>query len=205
MSLIDIEDWREMIRILRFLERLKTNAIAIAILISILLNPTFVIADEFDTIVYIDPSDQIVSPEENFTVNVSCVPDQPIKSFEFGLSFDSSLLIANSVTEGNIFDGYDTFFAPCRRPRQSPALSLASALQPSTVSSPSSASKMIGSFPLDLLSQRGSSKPTTANTISSPRFCVQSMPSPLMVLRWPAPFRPCRGSPLYKPRPLPGK
>ena len=68
MSLIDIEDWREMIRILRFLERFKTNAIAIAILISILLTPTFVIADEFDTIVYIDPSDQIVSPEENFTV-----------------------------------------------------------------------------------------------------------------------------------------
>ena len=101
---------REMVGILKFLERLRANAIVIVILISILFNSTVVVADEFDTTVYIDPSNQTVSPEENFTVNISCVPDQPIKSFEFRLSFNSSLLIANSVTEGNIFDGYDTFF-----------------------------------------------------------------------------------------------
>jgi hypothetical protein len=43
-------------------------------------------------------------------VNVSCIPGQPIKSFEFKLSFNALLLHANSVSEGDIFDGYDTFF-----------------------------------------------------------------------------------------------
>jgi len=60
--------------------------------------------------VSIDPLNQNVSPEENFTVSVYCEPDQPIKSFELKLSFDSSFLQVNSVTEGDIFDGYTTFF-----------------------------------------------------------------------------------------------
>jgi len=62
------------------------------------------------TVVSIDPSSQIVSPGDDFTVDVFCAPGQPIKSFEFKLSFNASLLQVNSVTEGNIFDGYDTFF-----------------------------------------------------------------------------------------------
>ena len=62
------------------------------------------------TIVSIEPSSQIVSPESNFTVNVSCAPSQPIKAFEFNLSFNASLLQVNSVTEGDIFSGYSTFF-----------------------------------------------------------------------------------------------
>ena len=60
--------------------------------------------------VSIDPLNQNVSPEENFTVSVYYEPDQPIKSFELKLSFDSSFLQVNSVTEGDIFDGYSTFF-----------------------------------------------------------------------------------------------
>ena len=62
------------------------------------------------TTVSIAPSSQTVSPESNFTVNVSCAPGQPIKSFELKLSFNASLLQVNSVTEGNIFSGYSTYF-----------------------------------------------------------------------------------------------
>jgi len=68
------------------------------------------VGDEGDTLVGVDPVSNTVSPGETFTVNVSCVPGQAIKSFEFGLSFNASLLQANSVSEGNIFDGFDTFF-----------------------------------------------------------------------------------------------
>ena len=63
-----------------------------------------------ETIVSIDPSSQSVSAGDTFTINVSCVPGQPIKSFELNISFDPSLLTANSVTEGDIFDGYTTYF-----------------------------------------------------------------------------------------------
>jgi len=74
------------------------------------LGATSVAADEGDTTVSIDPLNQSVSAGDNFTVNVSCVPGQPIKAFEFRLSFNPSLLQANSVTEGDIFDGHTTFF-----------------------------------------------------------------------------------------------
>lgn len=71
-----------------------------------------VAADDSGTIVSLDPSSQTVSAGDIFNVNVSCVPSQPIKAFEFRLSFNPSLLQANSVTEGDIFDGYTTFFNP---------------------------------------------------------------------------------------------
>ena len=67
-------------------------------------------ADAGDTTVSLSPSSQTVSSEDTFNVNVSCVPGQPIKAFEFRLSFNPSLLQVNSVTEGNIFSGYYTYF-----------------------------------------------------------------------------------------------
>lgn len=87
-----------------------SRKVIFVIAILILLLTVSVDADEGDTIVSIDPSSQTVSPESNFTVNVSCAPGQPIKSFELKLSFNASLLQVNSVTEGNIFSGYSTYF-----------------------------------------------------------------------------------------------
>jgi len=68
-----------------------------------------VAAGEGDTIVSLDPTSLNVSAGDIFNINVSCVPSQPIKAFEFRLSFNPSLLQANSVTEGDIFDDYFTF------------------------------------------------------------------------------------------------
>ncbi|MCK5259183.1 MAG: hypothetical protein KAJ69_06640, partial [Thermoplasmatales archaeon] len=80
-------------------------------LLTIFFAATTVIADDFETtIVSINPSSQTVSSEGTFNIDVYCNPGQPIKSFEFKLSFDASLLQVNSVTEGDIFDGYVTFF-----------------------------------------------------------------------------------------------
>jgi len=62
------------------------------------------------SLVYIDPANKTVTAGQTFTVAISCVPAQLIKSFELKLSFDASLLQANSVTEGNIFQGHTTFF-----------------------------------------------------------------------------------------------
>jgi len=63
-------------------------------------------------LVYVDPPSKIVSPGQSFSINIYCSPSQPIKSYEFKISFNPSLLQANSVTEGNIFSGRTTFFNP---------------------------------------------------------------------------------------------
>ena len=41
-----------------------------------------------------------------------CKPNQPIKSYELSISYNQSVLQANSVTVGNIFDNYQIFFNP---------------------------------------------------------------------------------------------
>ncbi len=60
----------------------------------------------------VDSSIQTISGGKDFTVNVSCVPSQPIKAFEFRVSFNPTLLRANNVTEGNFFNNFTTFFNP---------------------------------------------------------------------------------------------
>ncbi|UCF12945.1 MAG: hypothetical protein JSW06_01480 [Thermoplasmatales archaeon] len=101
-----------MVRAIKRLQSRKSSAIAtIFITLLILLGTvTITVYASGTTIVNIDPSSQIVSPGNNFTINVSCAPGQPIKSFELKLSFNPSILQVNSVTEGNIFSGYNTYF-----------------------------------------------------------------------------------------------
>ncbi|MCK5258783.1 MAG: hypothetical protein KAJ69_04625, partial [Thermoplasmatales archaeon] len=93
--------------------RSKIHALTVIIMLIVIpVVATIVAADEFNTEVNISPSNQAVPPEEIFSVEIYCIPDQSIKSFEFGLSFDASLLEAISVAEGDIFNGYATFFNP---------------------------------------------------------------------------------------------
>jgi hypothetical protein len=81
------------------------------ILLSIFPVAFTVVSDPFDnTEVSISPASQIVRASEDFYINVYCDPGQPIKAFEFKLSFDENLISAIEVTEGNIFNGYTTFF-----------------------------------------------------------------------------------------------
>jgi len=63
-----------------------------------------------DTQVSIFPLSQTVDADDNFTIAVYCSPGQPIKAFELKISYDPSLVSADSVSEGDIFNGYSTFF-----------------------------------------------------------------------------------------------
>ena len=64
------------------------------------------------TVVSISPSTQTVEPGETFTVSVYVEPGEPIMGVSFDkLSFNSNLIHANSVTEGDLFDPYDAFFS----------------------------------------------------------------------------------------------
>lgn len=91
----------------------KTKCCAIVVIIGTILTFEGIIINVYasdTTVVRIDLSSQMINAGDMFIVNVSCVPNQPIRSFELKLSFNPLLLHANSVTEGNIFNGYTTFF-----------------------------------------------------------------------------------------------
>ncbi len=63
-----------------------------------------------DTTIAISPASQSVGVGDTFTVDVYVDPDQPIRGVQCSLTFNSSLLQAEQVTEGDIFSGYTTFF-----------------------------------------------------------------------------------------------
>jgi hypothetical protein len=69
-----------------------------------------VLADEPFSIVSVLSDQSEVSGSETFTVSIFCDPVQSIKAFELSVSFDETLLQANSVSEGTIFDGFETFY-----------------------------------------------------------------------------------------------
>ncbi len=90
--------------------RLGTLLTTIFIFIMLFEIPS-VVAEPFDnTILSINPASQTVDTLENFTIDIYCVPGQPIKAYELRFSFDASLLHVDSVVEGNIFENYSSFF-----------------------------------------------------------------------------------------------
>jgi len=66
------------------------------------------------TIVSISPSTQTVPLGQTFTIDITIDPDVAIVGAQFDLSFDPSLVRANSVTEGNLLKqgGASTYFSP---------------------------------------------------------------------------------------------
>ena len=92
-----------------FNKRLFTISCILLILISFL-QAIIVLGDPGDTSVFVNPSNQIVSFQDSFSISINCNPAQPIKSFEFKLSFDETIIEADSVSEGDIFNGYSTYF-----------------------------------------------------------------------------------------------
>lgn len=81
----------------------------VIILLLMVVAPLRVQADD-PTLVQVSPASTTVSAGQTFTINVACTPGQSIKSFELKVSFNPTLLQANAVSEGNIFNGYTTFF-----------------------------------------------------------------------------------------------
>ncbi|MFA5103272.1 MAG: PKD domain-containing protein, partial [Candidatus Thermoplasmatota archaeon] len=96
---------------LTFKKNKYTNILIIS-LFAILLVPSilFPVQALEHTIIRINPSTQAVSSGKSFIVNVHCIPGQRIKAFEFTINFNPTLLQATSVSEGDIFNGYRTFF-----------------------------------------------------------------------------------------------
>jgi uncharacterized repeat protein (TIGR02543 family) len=81
----------------------------VIILLLVIVLPLPIKADE-STLIQISPSSKTVSAGQTFSLDITCVPGQSIKSYELKISFNPSLLHINTVTEGTIFNGYTTFF-----------------------------------------------------------------------------------------------
>jgi hypothetical protein len=106
-----IREWDKMLR--KKGKKKISSLVAIFIASVIFMNVIPLLVEATDpTLVRIIPTIKTVSAGQTFTLNVSCTPGQSIKSYEFKVSFNPALLQANSVTEGNIFSGYTTFFNP---------------------------------------------------------------------------------------------
>jgi len=83
----------------------------VLLLMAALFLPGAAFADP-DTDVSVDPSTQNVGTGATFSVGIYVVPDTAIAGMQFSLSFDASLVQANSVTEGNLLSqgGASTYF-----------------------------------------------------------------------------------------------
>jgi hypothetical protein len=55
---------------------------------------------------------KIVETGDSFSVNITCVPIQPIKGWEIKVKFDGSLLFVTSISNGDFFGSYSTFYSP---------------------------------------------------------------------------------------------
>jgi hypothetical protein len=60
------------------------------------------------TLVRIEP--QSVRTKEVFTVDVVCDPTEPVKGWEFKVSYDARTLKLIDIREGDFFHGYQTFY-----------------------------------------------------------------------------------------------
>ncbi len=66
--------------------------------------------NDTDTLIEITPQNHTVTPGSSFTISVFCTPSQPITSFIFSISYNTSFIQPNSVSEGDIFNAYSSFF-----------------------------------------------------------------------------------------------
>ena len=90
--------------------RIRWTSISVVLLVMLCLQGFTFIVSATQTDVHVSPASSVVSPGDTFCVNVSCVPAQQIKGFEFRVSFNPTYVHATNVSEGTIFNGYTTFF-----------------------------------------------------------------------------------------------
>lgn len=89
------------------------SLISIILIFFFLFSSVLAIGENSDsTEVRVDPYNLTIETGESFSVDIYCIPNQPIKAYELKLSFDSSLIRVDEVIEGNIFNDYMTFFNP---------------------------------------------------------------------------------------------
>ena len=93
------------------LKNKKIKTILITTLLTIIIFNTSTNTTAADnTNISIYPTNQTVNTNQTFNIEINCIPDEAIKSFEFKISYNPSIIQINKVEEGTIFNNYNTFF-----------------------------------------------------------------------------------------------
>jgi hypothetical protein len=53
-----------------------------------------------------------IDEDENDVIEITLNPSEPVAGVSFNISFNPSLLMANAVSEGDLFESYNTYFNP---------------------------------------------------------------------------------------------
>jgi hypothetical protein len=53
-----------------------------------------------------------ITEGESFDISISLYPTQPVKSYEFKLSFDPAIFRVDSIEPGDFFEGWQVFYSP---------------------------------------------------------------------------------------------
>jgi hypothetical protein len=72
----------------------------------------FTVKADNNTTVGISQNQRVIAIGQQFILNVVCVPTENVKGYEFGFSFDPTVIRVDSVEEGDFFEEYPTFFNP---------------------------------------------------------------------------------------------
>lgn len=86
--------------------------VATCILIALAMPTSYITKGMEINILEVLPGYEFIPMDTTFSVDIYCKTAQPIKAYEFKLSFDPTKLQAISVQEGEFFLGYATFFMP---------------------------------------------------------------------------------------------
>ena len=62
-----------------------------------------------DSVIRVKSTNQNLDAGEQATITIELTPDASVKSFEFSLAYNQSLLSVSSQAQGSFFDGYNTF------------------------------------------------------------------------------------------------
>jgi hypothetical protein len=108
--MVGLLDGGEMKKDLFNIVKKARSFLIISVMIIGLLSQGIVFADDPGTnIIRVVPVDDVIT-SETFTIDIICEPVEPIKSFEFSLSFDPTSFIITGVSEGSFFGAHPTFF-----------------------------------------------------------------------------------------------
>ena len=56
-----------------------------------------------------------VDVKQQFQINVTLQPSEPVKAFEFSIEYDAKMLEINAISFGDFFKGYGSFNSPTMR------------------------------------------------------------------------------------------
>lgn len=64
------------------------------------------------TSINVTPENTAVLEGDNFTIDIYCTPHKPMVAYEFKIAFNPTIVNAQSVVRGNIFNEFITIFSP---------------------------------------------------------------------------------------------